>query len=354
MHTLGINIGSSNVKAVMFDGNALLWSDVIPHEGNFLETLRRMLSAREMPEGVLTLATGTEGRYLLNVATVIEPLCVEAALRDIDENVDAVVSLGGEDLIVYTINDEKRIITSFSGNKCASGTGEFFKQQLGRMDMGLDAVDRIGPECRAYKLSTRCSVFMKSDCTHRLNKGEATKDDIVLSLSNVMAIKVADFLKRARMERGRVMLTGGVTRNPYVVAYLSEKLPDMEFVVPGTAPFFEAYGAALLARETGSVLPPADRLVRTHNVQFARFTSLKSAQGRVTFVPSRKTKVRAGREYILGVDGGSTTTKACLIDIETDEITASYYGRTHGDPVKALKQCIEEIRDRYERTSATR
>ncbi|HSV96738.1 MAG TPA: acyl-CoA dehydratase activase [Spirochaetota bacterium] len=344
MRTLGINIGSSNVKAVMFDGDTLLWSDVVPHEGNFVETLRKIIASRTIPEGVRALATGTEGRYLLNVATVIEPLCVEAALRDIDENVDAVVSLGGEDLVVYTINDEKRIITSFSGNKCASGTGEFFKQQLGRMDLGLDAVDRVGPDCKVYKLSARCSVFMKSDCTHRLNKGEATKGDIILSLSNVMAIKVADFLKRARMERGRVMLTGGVTRNPYILAFLSEKLPDVEFVVPGTAPFFEAYGAALLARETGSLLPPSDGLIREHSVQFARFTSLKSAEGRVTLIPSRKTKVRAGREYILGVDGGSTTTKACLIDIETDEITASYYGRTHGDPVKALKQCIEEIK----------
>ena len=51
----------------------------------------------------------------------------------------------------------------------------------------------------------------------------------------------------------------------------------------------------------------------------------------------------AGKEYILGVDGGSTTTKACLIDIETSEITASFYGRTHGDPVKALKNCFVEM-----------
>ncbi len=344
MRTLGINIGSSNVKAVMLEGNEILWSEVVPHEGNFLGTLSRILSSRDVREGVRALVTGTEGRYLLNISSVIEPICVEAALGDLKEEVDAVVSLGGEDLVVYTVNESKRIITSFSGNKCASGTGEFFKQQLGRMDMGLDAVDRLEPGCRVHKLSSRCSVFMKSDCTHRLNKGEATKGDIILSLSNVMAIKVADFLKRARMERGRVMLTGGVTRNPYVVSFLSEKLPDVEFIVPGTAPFFEAYGAALLARETGSALPPADGLIREHSVQFARFTSLKTAEGRVTFIPSRKTKVRAGREYILGVDGGSTTTKACLIDIETYEITASFYGRTHGDPVKALKQCIVEIK----------
>ncbi len=44
------------------------------------------------------------------------------------------------------------------------------------------------------------------------------------------------------------------------------------------------------------------------------------------------------------MDGGSTTTKACLIDVETNDMVASYYGRTHGDPVKSLKNCLIEIR----------
>ena len=47
---------------------------------------------------------------------------------------------------------------------------------------------------------------------------------------------------------------------------------------------------------------------------------------------------------ILGIDGGSTTTKACLIDMENSEIVAAHYGRTHGDPVRALKNCIIELR----------
>jgi activator of 2-hydroxyglutaryl-CoA dehydratase len=132
------------------------------------------------------------------------------------------------------------------------------------MDMSLEDVSRVPETARVLSLSTRCSVFMKSDCTHRLNKREATKDDIVLSLSNVMAGKVVDFLKRAKVR------------------------------------FFEA----------------------------------------------REGSVVAGRRYILGVDGGSTTTKVALLDTETDEVVASYYGRTHGDPVKALKECLVSIRDK--------
>jgi predicted CoA-substrate-specific enzyme activase len=85
-------------------------------------------------------------------------------------------------------------------------------------------------------------------------------------------------------------------------------------------------------------------LFKSSHIQFKRFKSLQTAQGRVTYLPSQKSKVVAGREYILGVDGGSTTTKACLIDIETNEVTASFYGRTHGDPVSALKNCLLEIK----------
>ncbi|HOW81540.1 MAG TPA: acyl-CoA dehydratase activase-related protein, partial [Spirochaetota bacterium] len=55
--------------------------------------------------------------------------------------------------------------------------------------------------------------------------------------------------------------------------------------------------------------------------------------------------VKEGGEYILGVDGGSTTTKVALIDIETDEIVAAHYGRTHGDPVAALKKCLESVKE---------
>ena len=344
MHNLGINIGSSNIKVTILKNNYILWSAVEPHEGDFISTLKKILSSHSLPPNTKALVTGTEGRHLLNINSAIEPLCIEEVLKSINHKADALVSLGGEDLVVYTIDKNKKIITSFSGNKCASGTGEFFKQQLARMDMKLGDVNCLPEDCRVLKLSSRCSVFMKSDCTHRLNKGEATTGDIVLSLSDVMAIKVIDFLKRARIDKGKVLLVGGVTQNQFILRFIRERMPQIEFVVPEQAAYFEAYGAALLSETAGSILPPLDSLFKNSRIQFKRFKSLKTAQGRVTYLPSKKTKVVAGREYILGVDGGSTTTKACLIDMETNEITASFYGRTHGDPVNALKNCLTEMK----------
>jgi len=343
MHSLGINIGSSSVKVSMLKKNNILWSEVEPHEGNFLHTLEKILLSHNIPTDTKALATGTEGRHLLKTNSVIEPLCIEEALQYLNYEVDAVVSLGGENIVVYTIDKNNKIITSFSGNKCASGTGEFFKQQLARMNMRLDDINAIPEQSRILKLSSRCSVFMKSDCTHRLNKGEANKGDIVLSLSDVMATKVIDFIKKAKITRGKVLLAGGVTQNQHLIRFIRERMPEIKFIIPDQAPYFEAYGAALMAINSGDILHSLNNLFKDNRIQFKQFKSLKTAEGKVTYLSSRKTKVIAGREYILGVDGGSTTTKACLIDVETNEITASFYGRTHGDPVKSLKNCFVEM-----------
>jgi predicted CoA-substrate-specific enzyme activase len=324
----------------------VVWSAAIPHEGDFPQAVRKLLVEGRIPPGIPALVTGNEGRFMFETAGTLEPLCVEAALRSLGLQADAVVSMGGEDLIVYSLDAQGKIVNNFSGNKCASGTGEFLKQQLARMDMTVDDIDKVPDTATVYPLSTRCSVFMKSDCTHRLNKREATKDDIVLSLSDVMAVKVIDFLKRARISSGRVVLTGGITLNRHIVRFIREKAPEIDFIIPETAPVFEALGAAVMAPESGSPLPQADKLLRPNAVRFGALGALRDWQDKARFFEAKEGAVKAGRKYILGVDGGSTTTKACLVDAETDEVVASHYGRTHGDPVKALKECLRIIRDK--------
>jgi predicted CoA-substrate-specific enzyme activase len=346
MLSLGINIGSSSLKVVLAEGENVLWSAFTPHEGDFHAAVKKIMSQRDIPVGTKVLVTGNEGRYLFNAAGTLEPLCVEAALNASHLKPNAVASMGGEDLVVYSLDDTGKIVNNFSGSKCASGTGEFLKQQLGRMDMSLEDVSRVPETARVLSLSTRCSVFMKSDCTHRLNKREATKDDIVLSLSNVMAGKVVDFLKRAKVNDGTVVLTGGMTLNKHIVRFIRERAPSIEFIVPETAEVFEAYGAAVLAAGAGSPLPPPESLLKPNVVRFDTLPDLKKWRDKVRFFEAREGSVVAGRRYILGVDGGSTTTKVALLDAETDEVVASYYGRTHGDPVKALKECLVSIRDK--------
>ncbi|MDR0411325.1 MAG: acyl-CoA dehydratase activase [Treponema sp.] len=346
MKSLGINIGSTSLKMVLYNERDIEWGAAVPHEGDFSTAVQKLLADKNVLQGVPALATGNEGRFMFDVAGTLEPLCVEAALQASNLSADAVVSMGGEDLIVYRLGGDGKIVNSFSGNKCASGTGEFLKQQLARMDMTLEDINKIADTAKVYPLSTRCSVFMKSDCTHRLNKREATKDDIVLSLSDVTATKVVDFLKRAKVTAGRVVLIGGVTLNRHIVRFIREKAPEIEFVIPESAAVFEALGAAVLALKSGTPLPTPDKLLRPNQVRFGSLHTLKDYQDKVKYFEKPEGKIQKGRTYILGVDGGSTTTKVCLVDAETDEIAASHYGRTHGDPVKALKECLKVVQDK--------
>ncbi len=344
MKSIGMNIGSSSLKTVLLEDGEQVWSEVTPHEGDFQSAILNLFSDKNLEEGIPFLVTGTEGRFLVAANSVIEPVCIEKALEKSGHNVDAVVSMGGEDLVVYTIDGKGKIQGNFSGSKCASGTGEFFKQQLARMDMTLDNVNNVAPDSKVCSLSSRCSVFMKSDCTHKLNKNEATKDDIVLSLSDVMATKVSDFLSRAKVKTGRVLLCGGITRNRHILRFMEEKIPEIEFIIPEEASYFEAFGAAHLAVESGSALPSSRSILKDSQIKFDRYKDLKTAEEKVSYFSTEFVPVQKGKEYILGIDGGSTTTKACLVDMESGEIAAAHYGRTHGDPVQALKNCIIELR----------
>ena len=88
----------------------------------------------------------------------------------------------------------------------------------------------------------------------------------MLSLSNVMAGKVVDFLKRAKITEGRVVLTGGLTLNKHMLRFIKERAPGIDFVVPDSAAVFEAYGAAVLAESAGSPLPSTESLLKPNVV----------------------------------------------------------------------------------------
>jgi predicted CoA-substrate-specific enzyme activase len=342
--TLGIDIGSTTLKLCLLSPGGSTSHAMLAHEGDLPGTLARLWDGLRPDAEVRGMVTGTEGRNRIALPEVIAAVAVEAGLRALELEPDAVVSMGGEDLVVYTVDRRGHIVNTYSGNKCASGTGEFFRQQLGRMDMCLDDLNEACEGARVHPISARCSVFMKSDCTHRLNKGEATKADIALSLSKVMADKVIEFLTKAKLSGGRVVLVGGVTRNRSLVEFVRRSRPDVELVVPEQAPCFEAFGAAHLARRRGAPLPESGLVRPGAELIFKSFAPLSEASELVRHVPSQRGAYDPDAEYVLGVDGGSTTTKVALINAGTMEIVAEHYGRTFGDPIAALRLCLRQIR----------
>lgn len=341
---VGIGIGASRVKVVGLDASGVSWFRGRDHLGEPRAALEALLSGVQL-EAVAGLAvTGREGTHCLLGDSVYESEAVEACLCHEEEQPDLVVSLGGESFVVYPIAADGTVQDYVSGNRCAAGTVEFFKQQVGRMGLTVDQASGVAREGTVVPLARRCSVHCKSDCTHALNKKKCTVADIVRTLCHNMAEKVAGLVRSTGVARGRILVVGGATANPVIIEHIREFLPEFSVTVPSYAAYAEALGAATIARERSLPIPERwEDLFCSTTGSFGFLAPLSNYEDRVRYVSGGGGELRADREYLLGVDGGSTTTKVALVDRETLAICGSHYTRTNGNPEQAFKVCLDAL-----------
>ena len=313
-----------------------------PHEGDPKQTLLSAIKNINLDSFDRIAATGRKFRNFVNFSSIPEPEAVEYAYRFVKpDNVScpAVVSAGGETFMVYVLNRLGQISNVLTGNKCASGTGEFFLQQLRRMNVSLDEAAQWAAAEEPHHVSGRCSVFCKSDCTHATNKG-IPKSRVSAGLCKMMAGKILELLKK--VERKNIMITGGSARNRMMIEYLNDEIPEM--IVPEEAPYFEALGAALWALEHETrEFHGISELFSTEAASFDTLSSLQDFEDMVEFKTIEKGEIRPGDTCILGLDVGSTTTKAILLRKSDNAILADVYLRTNGDPVGASRKCYGSI-----------
>ena len=362
--SLGLCMGASSVSLVRVRLNPatdrnkrkeekpfVMDHKVLPHDGNPKAALLASLKDVDWSEIDRVAATGRKFRQFLNMSSIPEPEAVEYAyghLKPDGTQCPAVISAGGETFMVYQLDPTGRITNVLTGNKCAAGTGEFFLQQLRRMDVTLEEAGQWAETTEPYHVSGRCSVFCKSDCTHATNKG-IPKARVTAGLGQMMANKVLELLKK--VDRRDLMLVGGTARNQMMVRYLREAIPGL--IIPTEAPYFEALGAALWSLEnTPQPFPGMDRLFVSQQSRFDLLPPLEKVRSQVTFKTMARGVAQAGDVCLLGLDVGSTTTKAVLLRREDHALLASIYLRTSGDPVGASRKCyqaiLEEIREQVD------
>ena len=355
--SLGICLGASTVSLVQMQldpdqrgseslpqgpGLELIDHALYPHEGDPKQTLLKAFEKLDLNAFDSIAATGRKFRKFVNLTSISEPEAVEHAYQYIkpsDVNCPAVISAGGETFMVYALDRSGRISNVITGNKCASGTGEFFLQQLRRMNVSLDEAAQWASVESPHHVSGRCSVFCKSDCTHATNKG-IPKSQVSAGLCKMMANKILELLKK--VERRNLMITGGTARNRMMIDYLQQEIPGL--IVPEQAPYFEAMGAAIWALEHSTApYPGVNNLFLSDVASFDTLPPLEDFASQVEFKTIEKGAASPGDICILGLDVGSTTTKAVLLRRSDDAILASVYLRTNGDPVGASRSCYRAI-----------
>ncbi len=333
---IGLCVGSSSVT--VYSETIKLW---IPHNGDPIRTVREILE--RFPNEIQIAVTGRKLRKFFNAPKISEAEACQKAYDNLKDKYgfhDAIVTAGGENFILYKLDDRGRITAVYTGSKCASGTGDFFVQQLRRMGIDLSEIDSLGDSNSAYKLSTRCTVFCKSDCTHAMNRG-VPKETVLSGLGKVMADKILQLVHTAKATS--VLLVGGVSKNKLMLKHLDSQL---KVTIPEESVYFEALGAYIWLTENNIQPIEKSSLIPSKLPSvFSRLEPLKNFAPLVHFKQMERGTPEENDECILGVDVGSTTTKAVLLRIKDKKILASSYLRTLGDPIGAAKKCYTEIKN---------
>ena len=357
---LGIDIGSTTAKIILLEDGKTLFSCYERH----LSLVRRKtleLVERAAPligeRPVRIAISGSAGLGVARSAEipfVQEVFATGEAVRCLEDGVDAVVELGGEDAKVIFFGNS---LDERMNGSCAGGTGAFIDQMATLMDVTTEQLDELSLRYeRLYPIASRCGVFAKSDIQPLLNQG-ARKEDVAASIYQAVVDQTITGLAQGRRIRGKVLFLGGPL---YYCKGLRKRfaetleLSDENAVFPEYGRFAVAIGAALCAAGQTPVAcgELIERLKKcTASIPGAAHLEPLFSSEREYF-EFQKAHAYADAPYVspedyegdafLGVDCGSTTTKLVLL---TDDarILYSYYSSNRGDPVGLLKEQLRRI-----------
>ena len=362
IYTLGIDIGSTTVKiAILDENNDVAFSDYERHYANIQETLSDLLGRAIYKLGPIhasPVITGSGGLTLakhLGVPFVQEVIAVSTALQDYAPQTDVAIELGGEDAkIIYFEggNVEQRM-----NGVCAGGTGSFIDQMASLLQTDASGLNEYAKNYKSlYSIAARCGVFAKSDIQPLINDG-ASKEDLAASIFQAVVNQTISGLACGKPIRGHVAFLGGPL---HFLSELKEafvrtlKLDNEHTIVPGHSHLFAAIGSALNSKKDldVSLQQMQQRLEGKIKMDFEveRMEPLFTSEADYHAFEERHAKhqvpVKDLESYrgkaFLGIDAGSTTTKAALVG-EDGTLLYSFYHNNEGDPLGTTITAIKDI-----------
>ncbi len=363
----GLDVGSTTAKLVILNSSLSILhvSDIRTH-GRSLEGARALLAGipgSMLPgPGAFFAFTGTGGRLLADILGghfVNEIIAHKEAATFFHPQARTILDMGGQDtkLVLLSHNREGRQqVEDFSLNTlCAAGTGSFLDQQAGRLGLTIEELSNLAlASQKPARLAGRCAVFAKSDMIH-LQQAAVPEQDIVAGLCLALVRNLKATVARGKKIRAPMVFQGGVAANAGVRQALKTvfHLGDGDLIIPEHFRTIGAIGAVLYSRRTGRLegrfrgLSALDRYLKEKRPTVRRFPRLSvAATGRgVVYAKGPETGKMAslhGAGISLGIDIGSVSTKMVASDPD-GRIIAHYYGRTAGNPLKALQKGLDVL-----------
>ncbi len=397
---VGLDVGSTTVKAVVVEAasDKVLWQDYQRHETKQPEKTLEFLKRMEFDIGInrhntrvfLTGSGGTGIADQIGAKFVQEVTAVSLAVEKLHPEVYSVIELGGQDakIIVFKDDDEtgrKKKIPSMN-DKCAGGTGAVIDKINAKLKIPTELLADQGYHgIKLHKVAGKCGVFAETDI-NSLQKVGTPPDELMASLFEAIVLQNLSVLTRGNTLRPHVLLLGGP--NSFIrgmreawqaniprmwqerkVAIPEGAKPEDLIKVPQNAQYFAALGAVEFGRAEENCIGcycGYEKLI--HYIDYGRqeektksggkglvenpseLDGFKQAYHRKKFTPAVFQKGSTVGGFI-GVDGGSTSTKAVLLD-ERGEILCKAYQLSNGNPIQDTIEMFENLRGQVEAQNA--
>ncbi|MDF7664233.1 acyl-CoA dehydratase activase-related protein [Bifidobacterium sp. ESL0763] len=375
---VGLDIGSTTVKAVVLDRSDdlkdVLFADYRRHNANvratvagLLRDVKKQLEEEGRGEQPINLAiTGSGGLGLaddMDVPFVQEVIAETKAIDEVYPEADVIIELGGEDAKITYLKPtpEQRM-----NGSCAGGTGAFIDQMATLLDTDASGLNDMAKDYKIlYPIASRCGVFAKSDLQPLINDG-ADKPDLAASIFTAVATQTIAGLASGRPIHGNVVFLGGplffLSELREAFARALEGKVD-RFIVPENAHLYVAYGSALMCGNDNELDAGQHFKPRSCAEIIDDLESLKNKPVDTATMPPlfpteedrrefnerhHKEQIKVGTlegatgPHFLGIDAGSTTIKATLVN-DDREIVWSSYGTNDGSPLDAAVEIVRKI-----------
>ncbi len=398
----GIDVGSTTVKAVVLDSETdkILWKDYRRHETRQLETLVDFLKRMEADSGIskdncrifMTGSGGTMFADLIGAKFVQEVLAASLAVEQRCPEAASFVEIGGQDAKIVILRKDPETgrvkkIPSMN-DKCAGGTGSVIDKIGRKVGIPQDALCRLHYNgIPLHPVAGKCGVFAETDINSLQKKG-IPPDELMASLFEAFVLQNLNVLARGNTLLPHVILLGGpnafipgmreafrrniaLTWNERGVQ-VREGIPLEELIrAPEDAEYYCALGAAEFGKEEELEVGRYCGLSELEDLASGRAAvTLKSSQGIPALVASPEEAEDFLRVYapppfkspkfhpgdtargFIGLDGGSTSTKAVLLSLE-GEVLARSYQLSKGNPIQDSIEILEKLRAQVEGQGAS-
>ena len=397
---VGLDVGSTTVKAVVADlsTDQVLWQDYQRHETKQPEKTLEFLKRMEADLGInrhnaRMFLTGSGGGSIaeqIGAKFVQEVTAVSLAVEKLHPEVYSVIELGGQDakIIVFKDDEEtgrKKKIPSMN-DKCAGGTGAVIDKINAKLKIPADDLcQQRYHGIKLHKVAGKCGVFAETDI-NGLQKVGTPPDELMASLFEAIVLQNLSVLTRGNTLKPHVLLLGGP--NSFIlgmreawqaniprmwqerkVAVPDGAKPEDLIKVPQNAQYFAALGAIEFGRAEDDCIGcyrGYDQLI--HYIEYGRqeekaksggkglvenpadLDGFKTSYTRKKFTPALFQSGTTVAGFI-GIDGGSTSTKAVLLN-ESGDILCKTYQLSNGNPIQDTIEMFENLRGQVEQQNA--